>query len=585
MAQEALHFHAGPWAVWWTAAAGLRHLRFGSAEILERVYPTVRDRNWGTVEGRIEEIQTSEGDSSFEVRFRSTHRAGPIDFVWSVVCRADAEGVFTVDLSGEAQSSFWRNRLGLSVHHPLENCLGNFCTVETVDGSRLRSRFPVEVAPWQPFVSIRSLVYRPEPELQVELEFSGDVFETEDHRNWTDNNYKTYCTPLAQPFPVYVPAGTRIEQHLLVRVGGAPRIAFLPPPDREGACAGDVGHPPCVPGVVKGALVRSSSDRRVVHTQGGMYPRPALGLVWNTRRLPTTVEIERLRRLRLDHVRVEWGASTDPDDLLLPFRLLGTPLEVVVRMPCDLRRLRCLAPLVLRWLLYTSERPTSDSAMASAAREVLGPQARLIIGTDFHFAELNRNRPENGAWDGLTFSACPQVHSQDDESVMANADGVYWPVRTAQGFAFGKPVGVSPITLRPRNNPAATTDYTPPDPDPRQREPFCAAWTVASLCALVSAGAKSATYFATHGPGGVQDGDDVYPVYSVFAAFGEIKSQELEVCEVDTPGDVAALVLRRGGLRRWIVANRLSIPLEIVITDLERVVDLAPYEVAVVDQR
>ena len=44
------------------------------------------------------------------------------------------------------------------------------------------------------------------------MRFAGDVFEMEDQRNWTDASYKTYCTPLALPFPVEIPEGARISQ-------------------------------------------------------------------------------------------------------------------------------------------------------------------------------------------------------------------------------------------------------------------------------------------------------------------------------------------------------------------------------------
>ena len=34
----------------------------------------------------------------------------------------------------------------------------------------------------------------------------------EDQRNWTDASFKTYSTPLSEPIPVTVKAGTRISQ-------------------------------------------------------------------------------------------------------------------------------------------------------------------------------------------------------------------------------------------------------------------------------------------------------------------------------------------------------------------------------------
>jgi hypothetical protein len=50
--------------------------------------------------------------------------------------------------------------------------------------------------------------------LQMELTFEGDIFETEDQRNWTDSSYKTYSTPLSLPFPVSVTKGEKINQRI-----------------------------------------------------------------------------------------------------------------------------------------------------------------------------------------------------------------------------------------------------------------------------------------------------------------------------------------------------------------------------------
>ena len=40
----------------------------------------------------------------------------------------------------------------------------------------------------------------------------------EDQRNWTDASFKTYCTPLARPFPVPVQAGDRVDQRVALTV-------------------------------------------------------------------------------------------------------------------------------------------------------------------------------------------------------------------------------------------------------------------------------------------------------------------------------------------------------------------------------
>ena len=56
----------------------------------------------------------------------------------------------------------------------------------------------------------------------VEVRMDGDAFEMEDQRNWTDASYKTYCTPLAAPFPVTIEQGETVRQSVTIGVRGAP---------------------------------------------------------------------------------------------------------------------------------------------------------------------------------------------------------------------------------------------------------------------------------------------------------------------------------------------------------------------------
>ena len=48
--------------------------------------------------------------------------------------------------------------------------------------------------------------------------FTGDLFETEDQRNWTDASFKTYCTPIGLAHPFRAEPGQRFEQSVTIRV-------------------------------------------------------------------------------------------------------------------------------------------------------------------------------------------------------------------------------------------------------------------------------------------------------------------------------------------------------------------------------
>jgi hypothetical protein len=50
--------------------------------------------------------------------------------------------------------------------------------------------------------------------ISYQLDFEGDVFQTEDQRNWGDASYKTFCTPLSLPFPVQLQKGDTVWQRV-----------------------------------------------------------------------------------------------------------------------------------------------------------------------------------------------------------------------------------------------------------------------------------------------------------------------------------------------------------------------------------
>ena len=504
-------FRAGPLEAQYREGE-LWHVRAGGQEIAQRIYGSVRDRNWGTLAGCVT-VVSAQRDC---IVFDSVHHSGEIDFRWrGVICgTSDATVTFTMD--GQAQSTFLRNRIGLCMHHPLRECAGAACAIEAADGCIEQSAFPELIAPHQPFRNMRAMRYS-----NVEIRFVGDVFETEDHRNWTDANFKTYSTPLHLPFPVAIHAGDQVHQRIEVKVH-------------------DAGHAELpYHGVVR------------VRAAGSLRPMPAIGLTLGAAPLSNT-ERRALRRLRLSHLRVD--GLEDIERAAAEAGSIGTALEIAVTLPCSIP---LPAPAAARWLVYRRGEKATGGAAGRELREVVGRDAVVAAGTNAHFAELNRNRPDGDSWDAACFSVTPQVHASDDDSVMANAAAQYDAVRSARGFLRGRGVVVSPVTLRPRFNPDATAECEPPPPDPRQRSPFGAAWTVASLQALANVGATSATYFETHGSRGVMDVGDVYPVYRVFEALG----REFRPCEISAPERVAALAFGS----RYLVANLTPADCEVEI--------------------
>ncbi len=83
-----------------------------------------------------------------------------------------------------------------------------------------RAVFPRLVSPQQPFLGLRTIAHEVAPGVEAEVRMEGETFEMEDQRNWSDDSFKTYGTPLALPLPVEVQEGTRIRQSITLCLFG-----------------------------------------------------------------------------------------------------------------------------------------------------------------------------------------------------------------------------------------------------------------------------------------------------------------------------------------------------------------------------
>ena len=253
--------------------------------------PQCRDRDWGTVPAILSDVEIESNPDSFRISFSAEHRAGEVHFTWQGLISGSvgAAGVHTVSFSmqGQALSSFLKNRIGLCVLLPI-SLAGAACSIEHVTGignsvGTNSLAFPLDVDHRQPPPSFSDLagLHFQAGEAQVELGFSGDDFELEDQRNWTDASFKIYSTPLRLPYPVEIQGRNPVNQSVSLRFQPAPatdrrpRPAAPNPPDPLYFPSGETPASP---------------------------PRLGLGCASHDQPLSET-EIERLRRLRLDHLR------------------------------------------------------------------------------------------------------------------------------------------------------------------------------------------------------------------------------------------------------------------------------------------
>src|SRR5450432_3883516 len=198
----------------------LRYVRSKDTELLRMIYFALRDRNWGTVPGSIDDELVEQHALGFRIGYRCSSRQNPIAMDWQVSIVATADHRIVFEVEGLALAGFYINRAGICVLHPVSECRGKPCLIEHPDGNQQQLSFPDTISPHQLFRDIALMQWKAAPGLDVRLDFKGEVFETEDHRNWTDHSFKTYSTPLDRPHPVFLPQGAVIRQSLTVICNG-----------------------------------------------------------------------------------------------------------------------------------------------------------------------------------------------------------------------------------------------------------------------------------------------------------------------------------------------------------------------------
>lgn len=548
----------------------LRYVRVGGVEVVRRIYVSVRDRNWDTIPGEASKVQVDDGGDRFEVRFSVRHLSADIDFAWRGVIAGTPSGRISFAFDGTAERELLYNRIGFCVLHPCRETAGRPYRASTRGGEvagvfpRLVGQQRFENGVYVPlFPSFDRLQVDLEAGGTVAFEFEGDLWEDEDQRNWTDASFKTYCTPLALGFPHLLEADHHIVQRVTVSVPELPSGR-----EPEGPTTLRVGSP----------LGRAL---------------PAVGLAAPADGVsPTDGELELLRALQLDHLRVEtWLDRPNWADALTTVLAdrarLDVPLELAVfLLPEHADELEQLAAAldgvpIARVLAFPADArsatptETTPAALVRLVRVALAA-VPVVGGTDMNFCELNRTRPDTDAMDGITYAIAGQIHASDDLSLVETLEAQGETVISARAFAHGRPISVSPVTLKRRFNAYATAGEAehdecelPDSVDPRQLSLLGAAWTVGSAKNLAEAGVASLTYYETTGWRGVLERESgpklpaqfpsqpgrVFPLYHVLADLGAWKGSELVECSASDPLAVVGFAVRHEGRTSLLVAN------------------------------
>ncbi|RPI22450.1 MAG: hypothetical protein EHM61_22230, partial [Acidobacteria bacterium] len=386
LGEKPLQLMAGPLTLWFEPeTAFLRYIRLGKKELIRAIYVAVRDEYWRTAPPRVSALRYVSTPGAFTLHFDVECRLDKIDYLWTGEITGKEDGAISFRMHGKSRSSFLHNRIGFCVLHPAE-CAGRPCLVEKVDGTRVETAFPLHIAPHQPFKDVRAITHEGPPGVRVKTRMEGDVFETEDQRNWTDASFKTYCTPLDRERPVEVHPGDEVRQSVTISLSGHAPVAR----DRKGEEPEVVLHRPNLLQVPLSGLGLATT-REAIAADSALHPR--------------------LRALNLDHLRAEvdfrngWPEALEhagqlAADLNVPIILdvvlSNDPAEQVSRLAEQLHDFRAN---ISSCLVFHGDEPGYAGQWVRAAREQLGAvlgSARFGGGSRTYFTELNRDRPQPG---------------------------------------------------------------------------------------------------------------------------------------------------------------------------------------------
>jgi hypothetical protein len=157
----------------------------------------------------VDRIDIQAGEDSTIVRLAAHTDDADVALEWSGQLDL-SDRWLRFEATGIPRNTFHRNRIGIVVLHP-PSLAGRPLTVRSGSGAHNATAFPPLIAPHQPAVDVSGFDWEVGG-IAAQLTFFGDVFETEDQRNWTDASFKSYSTPLSRPFPVAVTPDTRIVQ-------------------------------------------------------------------------------------------------------------------------------------------------------------------------------------------------------------------------------------------------------------------------------------------------------------------------------------------------------------------------------------
>ena len=484
---------AGPLTLEYSEGS-LWNISNGSEEAIRRIYLVFQDINWTSRPFIIKDEIWQIADRSFSAKIKAQGSHDAKDLSIELEITGSESGEITYGFSASTAVSFLRNRLGLCLLHPIAGLSGRECELTKADGAVEISRFPDAISPNQPFLNLSGISHKLQSGQVVSVKFEGEIFETEDHRNWSDASYKTYCTPISLPFPAQVTPGEVLSQKITISISG------------ENATSISMNE----------SAVITVGDKAIE------LPEIGLGLSEDPAHLIVT-EYAGFEDLAIKHLRLALNGNSQirsaVERALLVTQQLEIDLDLAIKAESPQQLKAILEPIIelkdqiRSFYIFSAIEKTTPIGFIQIAEESLGENSKIVGGTDLYFTELNRNQGSVDFIDQVNFSINPQVHSFDDRTLIQNTASHKAIATNAHRIAKGKKVSIGPITLRPRYNPNATqpnkdlsNSALPSSVDARQRTWLAEGWTAMSIRSIAeSESISTLTYFETLGWRGIRE--------------------------------------------------------------------------------
>ena len=571
---------------------GLRWVRWDGVEVLRAILFLVRTPGWGTADPEISDLHSEETNERFAIRHTARYRDGDGRVTAKISLKGSHDGRLEAVADISAESPFPTNRTGFVVLHPLEGVAGAGVVVEHASGASESVTIPAEISPGQPVFDIRALTHRPLEGLSVRTAFTGDIFEMEDHRNWSDASFKSYSRPIGWPYPYTLQPGEDLRQAVDVAIVDERAAGVARRPDR------------CDDGALV-SVGRATSVR---------LPALAIGLSAPEAEAASRYA-DRLRGVGADHALLRIDAE-HPDaaeaiaaaaelsvraNLPIAAEILlhaeDDPAPEIARIESAFRQAG-LSPHSIAAFPKADERsfqpgeprpPAPAETVIAGALRARFPGVPIGGGTPAFFTEFNRKRPPSDLFDFLIHATTPTVHAADDLSVMETLQALPHIVRSVRAIGGAIPYRIGPIGIGARLNPYGAGPTPNPeqrrvglaDADPRQRGLFAAAWHLGYAATVAPFALQALVLGAPIGPFGLvstrqpyarpwwdeQAEGVVYPLFHVAADLAEAGLHAVVDARANDPR-LSGLAWESDGRRTLLVANLSAAPIDVSLSGL-----------------